>query len=124
MDPMTPSRLSLPLRGPKKKLAEAPCLKLRRKRWFLKGPVPWGWLEQAARQPGRALHVAIALWFRSGLKRSKTVKVPRAVLSTMGVDRHAGYRGLAALERAGLVHVARVPGKSPEVTILGLEHEP
>ena len=30
---------------------------------FLKGPIAWDWLCVAANQSGKALHVAIALWF-------------------------------------------------------------
>ena len=86
---------------------------------FLKGPIPWNWLAAAARQPGKALHVAIVLWFFAGVKRTGTVALSGAALRGFGVNRHAGYRGLAVLERAGLVSVARHPGRMPVVTILG-----
>ena len=85
---------------------------------FLRGPIPLSWLAPAAVLPGKALHVAIALWFLSGLKRSSTVKLTGSLRSQFGILPDAGRRGLAALERAGLVFVERPPGCCPRVTIL------
>ena len=85
---------------------------------FLKGPVPLNWLAQAARCGGKALSVAIILWYRAGLKRSPTVKVPRWTADKFDLRRHAKTRGLKALEHAGLVRVKRQQGGSPEVTLL------
>jgi len=94
--------------------------KLVRGQRFLKGPIPWPWLMRAAELPGRALHTAVALWFLSGVTRSETVKLSSRSLTELGVDRHAKYRALAALERAGLVRVTRLPGQNPLVTLLPL----
>jgi hypothetical protein len=85
---------------------------------FLKGPIPLLWLEGAARLPGKALHVALQLWFWAGIKRSRVIKLPSSNLLKFGVNRHAGYRGLNALERAGLVSVIRKCGRKPVVTLL------
>ena len=85
---------------------------------FLKGPIPLVWLTAAATQPGRALHVALAIWFLAGIKRAPTIALPTSLLSAFGVDRYAGYRGLNALERVRLVSVIRHPGRLPIVTIL------
>ena len=84
---------------------------------FLKGPVPMSWLTCAARQPGKALHVGIALWFLAGLTKTAEVKLAQSLLAQLGVDRHAGYRGLRALETAGLVGVVRHRGRHPVVTL-------
>jgi len=85
---------------------------------FLKGPIPLNWLGTAAKQSGKALHVGIALWFLSGLKRSREIALSQSTLSLFGVTRHSGYRGLTELENAGLVSVDRHPGRNPVVTIL------
>ena len=85
---------------------------------FLKGPIPWNWLAQAVSQPGKALHVAIALWFLAGVKRTRTVPLSGSVLDELGVSRYSGYRALTALEHAGLVRVERHRGRNPIVTIL------
>ena len=81
------------------------------------------WICAAARATGHGsgFKVAIALWYLSGLNRqSKTVKLSGSALRDMGVERHAGYRGLTALEQAGLVSVERRAGQSPIVSILGV----
>jgi len=85
---------------------------------FLKGPIPLVWLTAAAKQPGRAVHVALAIWFLAGIKRTPTIALSTSLLSTFGVDRYAGYRGLNALERVRLVSVIRHSGRLPIVTIL------
>jgi len=85
---------------------------------FLKGPIPLSWLSVAANQAGKALHVGLACWFLAGIKRSRTIALSAPALASFGTDRYAGYRGLKALERAGLVSVVRHPGRLPVVTIL------
>jgi hypothetical protein len=88
---------------------------------FLKGPIPWAWLVAAASLPGRALHVGIALWLRVGLERKYDVVMPLAALAPMGVDRHAARRGLAELEKAGLVNVTRHRGRKARVAVLACQ---
>ena len=83
----------------------------------MKGPIPLAWLSRAGQQRGKALHVAIAAWHLVGLKKTAEVRLPTVLLTEFGVDRHAGYRGLAALEHAGLVAVKRHPGRQPIVTV-------
>lgn len=82
---------------------------------FLRGPIPWVWLQRAMALPGRALHVALHLWLMSGILKGAVVAIN---LSRLSVDRSAASRGLAALEAAGLVRATRRPGRKPVVTIL------
>ena len=56
---------------------------------FLKGPIPWRWLEVAARLPGRALAVALVLWHLIGLREAAAGTV-RLSPSTRGA--HWAYR--------------------------------
>ena len=91
---------------------------------FLRGPVPMNWLYAAsvASGHGSGFKVAIAIWYLSGLnKQARTIKLSGQVLGQMGVERHAGYRGLEALGKAGLVSVERRAGQSPIVTIRDVE---
>jgi hypothetical protein len=92
---------------------------LRKGQSFLKGPIPWVWLSRAAQCPGRALHVALMFWFQAGLLK-KTADVPLSLsrLRNLGTSRFAAARGLAALEKAGLVAVIRHRGRKPVVTLL------
>jgi hypothetical protein len=86
---------------------------------FLKGPIPLPWLSVAARAAGKTLHVALALWFYAGLRTTTQVNFPKGWLELeFGMDRHTAYRGLAALEKAGLVSVARHRGRASLVTLL------
>ncbi len=81
---------------------------------FLKGPVPWSWLERAMKLPGRALHVGIWVWFYAGMVKDGHVPLN---LSRLGFDRSAASRGLAALEKAGLLVVTRRPGNKVSIWI-------
>ena len=88
---------------------------------FLKGPIPWNWLSAAARLPGRALHVALSIRFWAGIKKTDRIAVSVSGLSELGLNRHAAYRGLQALEEAGLVSVVRHQGRKPWVTIIEID---
>lgn len=85
---------------------------------FLRGPVPLDWLSRAATLPGRSLHVAIAVWFMAGLRKSRTVPVSNVTGLQFGLDRNAKYRALEWLENAKLISVERQVGRAPVVTIL------
>jgi hypothetical protein len=85
---------------------------------FIKGPIPLHWLSQAAALSGKALAVGLALWFRSGIEKRRSVKLHPSTLTKLGVSRWSMYRALDALEAAGLVRVQRHRGRSPTVTVL------
>jgi DNA-binding transcriptional ArsR family regulator len=87
---------------------------------FLKGPIPWEWLQRAGRARGHALHVAVVLWFLAGIVKCSTVKLSNIVLAGFGVDRSTAQRGLRALEVAGLITVVRHRGRQPRVTLLSV----
>jgi hypothetical protein len=89
---------------------------------YLRGPIPLAWLSRAAGFRGKApLAVALAVWFEHGRRKQTEVKLSWAILRRFGLDRQAGYRGLAELESAGLVAVDRAPGKNPVVRILSAD---
>jgi len=118
-NPFDPQQLALK----QKPRLQAPVVSVPRHKsgeYFLKGPIAWGWLCVAAGQSGKALHVAIALWFLVGVKRSGQVSLSGKVLRMLGVGRHSAYRGLRKLEDANLVKVKRHPGRNPIVTILDI----
>jgi hypothetical protein len=91
--------------------------------WFLRGPVPWPWLEVAARLPGKALALSLCLWReagRQGGRRTVGLCLPHAGL---GISEQAARRALRALQAAGLVSVLRKPGCGLEVTLLDAAKE-
>jgi hypothetical protein len=68
---------------------------------------------------GRALHVAVEIWFHAGVQRRREVVLSLAKVAAAGeFDRGTAAHGLAALERAGLVRVERGVGRAPRVTLL------
>jgi hypothetical protein len=85
---------------------------------FLLGPIPMSWLSPASRLNGKALALGLALWFQGGRRSSRQVTLSGPILERLNVKRKAMYRGLEALEAAGLVSVVRQLGKNPTVTIL------
>ncbi len=89
----------------------------RRPERFLKGPIPWAPLSVAARLPGRALAVFLAVHHRTALTGNATVTLPSGLLSGLGVGRDAKSRALRALEEAGLVSVERGNGRAARITL-------
>jgi hypothetical protein len=90
-------------------------------RRFLKGPIPWLWIEAAARLPGKALAVGLVLWREAGMDGSGSVKLTTAKLAGLNLDRAGKARALKGLEAAGLVHVERNGRRTPLVSILVAE---
>ena len=85
--------------------------------WFIKGPIPGWWLGAAAKLPGRALHVAMAIWHEASLAKKPRAILTNKALGRFGVARKAAYAGLERLEAAGLVRVDRHNGRRPRVTV-------
>jgi hypothetical protein len=84
----------------------------------LYGPIPWSWWLPASRLPGKSLQVGAVCWLLAGWTRSAEFELALNDWSKFGLSRFSASRGLDTLERAGLVSVARRPGRSPSVIIL------
>lgn len=84
---------------------------------FLRGPINWSWLKAAARLPGSALHVAVAIHFQNGFEQTGMVKLSPTVWRDLGLKRHTVYRAIDELEDAGLVSVERKRGCGPIITL-------
>jgi hypothetical protein len=86
---------------------------------FIRGPIPLGWLEQAAKIPRRnAVLVGLVLFYLAGLKKDRhglVLTVKRC--KPFGLERKSVQRGLADLEKSGLIRVSRAAGQSPRVDI-------
>jgi hypothetical protein len=87
---------------------------------FIRGPIPLGWLAQAANIPRRnAVLVGLMLFYLAGLKKERhglVLTVKRC--KPFGLERKSVQRGLADLEKSGLIRVSRAAGKSPRVDII------
>jgi hypothetical protein len=85
---------------------------------FLKGPIPWDWVETASRLPGKALALGMLLWREAGMDGIGPATITSAKAAALGMDRSAKSRAIADLERAGLVRVERRPRQNPLVTLI------
>ena len=118
LDQSTLTALLTAASKPKQSVSSEKAATLKR-HFFLKGPIPLPWIIRASALTGKALHVGIALWFYSGLTRSKEIAINLTALQEWGIQRDTARRGLSALEKAGLVTVQRRPGRKPSVKIIG-----
>ena len=118
MDPININNLSLPNSKNLSELKSKRPPRHRQGEKFLKGPIPWKWIVRAAYLSGKALHVAIAIWFLAGIGRNRIIKLSNKVVIALGISRFAKGRALKELERAGLVAIKRNNGSSPLITIL------
>jgi hypothetical protein len=85
---------------------------------FLKGPIPLTPLAIAARLPGKALAVYLAIRYRRDLTREPAVTLPSRLLAAFEVDKDCKARALRALEGAGLITVERSDGRAARITLL------
>ena len=84
---------------------------------FIKGPIPIAWLSQAAALPGKALHLALAIQWLSGMNKGAPVKVSKNALAHFCISTDAYRDGLKRLEGVGLISVTRLPGQSPFIQV-------
>ena len=102
------------VKGPKKK--RVPTHKKGER--FLKGPIPWNWIVDAASVSGNAVVVSLTIWHLAGMTKTDTVKLSNKILRDLSIDRSGKYRALEGLEKAGLIKVFQKQGCSPLITIL------
>jgi hypothetical protein len=87
---------------------------------YLSGPIPITWIQHATALSGRTWQVATALWFVGNRSRTKsaTVTLTEKVRLYFNLSKHAVWRGLQQLAKAGLIRVERRSGRCSAVTIL------
>jgi len=95
-------------------------MEMRSKRFL--ASIPLDWVVRAARLPGKALQVALAIHHQSKLEKRNPVALGNALLKAMDVSRDSKRRALDALEEEGLVVVERGGGRKPHVKIINVEH--
>jgi hypothetical protein len=85
---------------------------------FIKGPIPFDWMAKAHSLPGKAGPVGLGIWFLTGVKGKRTVKLNSEIETLAGCKRKAVATALDQLEQAGLINVTRHKGARPTVEIL------
>jgi hypothetical protein len=96
-----------------------PKSQLKTARLFLKGPIPFTWLQRANSLGGSTGIVATGLWFYVGINSSKYFKIDSKLDQFTGVTRQTRQQALQKLEIAGLVKIRNPKGSYPCVEILG-----
>ena len=85
---------------------------------FIAGPIDVPWVCRASRLGIKALLVGLAIWHLRGLRRTDTFIISNLMIQEWGVEPDAKSRALRALEKAGLISVARRGKRSPQVTLI------
>ena len=94
------------------------CNLAKRSNLFIKGPIPMEWVTKASGLPGKAIHVALAIWWLAGMRPLDKLKVTRQALNLLHVSDDAYRDALPRLEQAGLIKVWRAPGQRAQVEIV------
>jgi hypothetical protein len=84
---------------------------------FLRGPIPLPWLQRASRLPGKAMTVAVILWWKVGCTKRWEVRFCQRMYQEWGVSIYAARRAIRALASEGLVTVMKSPGRGLMVTL-------
>ena len=85
---------------------------------FIAGPINVSWVIKASRLGVKTLMVGLALWHLKGLRKADTFIVSNLMLRDWGILPDAKRRALRKLEEAGLIRVARLGKRSPQVTLI------
>jgi hypothetical protein len=109
---------NIPVRRVKRNVSTGQWEEAKTKELFIRGPIPMSWVQKAAKLPGKALALAMGLWWLQGMAKGVEVTVTRLMLQRMNLSRDAAADGLTRLEDAGLIKVTRAPGKRPRVHIV------
>ncbi len=88
---------------------------------FLKGPLPWAWIQALAkgeRTSAAVPYLALWVWRMVDTTRKPTIKIPLGVLAAeLDTSRQKIRRALDILEERGLAEVRRRRGGPPLVRI-------
>jgi len=104
---------------------EPPSIKTKKTRryepgaWFI-APIPVAWIAEAAKLPGHALHVALAIMFVHGMKHGQVIELTRFHFNIFSISRGSARRGLDALQQAGLIEYMKA-GQKYKVTVISAE---
>jgi len=74
--------------------------------WFI-APISGPWIAEAAKLPGHALHVALAIMYVHGMKQGQEVILTRYHFDRFHTARGPARRGLDALQQAGLIQYTK-----------------
>ena len=86
--------------------------------WFIRGPIRLWWIQRACGCRGKALNLALYLWFRHGCGENPIRVTPKSLRDYGIGTRQALYRALESLEGEGLIAVDRATGRCARVQLM------
>lgn len=108
----------IPVKRIKRNVSNGQWEEAKTRELFIRGPIPIPWVEKVAKLPGKALALAVGLWWLHGMAKGGEVTVSRKMLERLNISRDAAADGLLRLEKAGLIRVTRAPGNRPRARIV------
>ena len=79
--------------------------------------VPFGWLERLEGASGKVYSLALHLLYRHWRAKGQPFTLSNGALKMDGISRASKWRGLAELERRGLISIEHRDRKSPVITV-------
>ena len=83
-------------------------------------PIPLAWIAEAAKLPGHALHIALAIRYVCGMKEGTEIVLTRYHFDIFSTERNSVRRALNWLQEAGLIEYTKV-GQEYKVTVIPTE---
>jgi hypothetical protein len=115
-DPFDLKKLVLPPEIVRERRGIEPKKIQKRRAHFVK--VPWVWVERLDGANGQTYRLALCLLYLHWKSGSEPIKLPNGMLKIDGISRASKWRGLAELERRGLITVERRPRRSPIIRLV------
>jgi len=83
--------------------------------------IPWNWITKVAKLKGKALNVAIVIYYLYMVKKSIEFKLSNKILKEFGVNRNSKAKALKILEINKIINVVHEKGNSPTIKLLVIE---
>ncbi len=114
-------RMNLPTK-PTRRPSKSPLPKHRQGEKFIRGPIPFDWLQAALAIGGKAGNLAWAISYRAGIEQQNPIKLTGQTLREFQIAPCTARRLLHDFEQAGLVEVDRKRGRGPIVFLQTLNN--
>ena len=86
-------------------------------RKFIKGPIPFKWIQTASCLGANEARLSWLLWFMHGINKGSTFTISNKRAKEFGIERRQKLRALSSLKKAGLISIEWRLGKSQKITI-------
>lgn len=87
-------------------------------RKFVKGPIPFKWIQTASLLGANEARFAWLLWFMYGVNKGASFTVSNSRAEGFGIERRQKYRALSSLKKAGLISIDYRLGTAQKITVI------